>query len=380
MPQPVYTFAIHDLRTNTFLDELPLTSVSFNTPLNGTGKLSASWDLARHPSTTRRNPYDLTAPARRAVYVLRDRVPMWGGIIWTSRYNSDSKRIEIGAADWWSYFDHRKVIPVIAANPPQDLIARQVIRYTNTEQNQIARNLVALAQSHTNGDLGIEFDDSDSGIYRDREYLGYQLANVGDALRKLSQVIDGPDMAFGVASPGSDGKPRRILRLGTPTLGQQGSPHVFEYGGNVVRYSWPRDASPMRTRTFATGEGQAEGMPIAVAENGDAYPAGYPRLEAEDSYSTVSTGSILQGHADADAFTNRLPVVLPSIVVNGGGNHSPRITEAGPGDDCRLVIVDEYFRNGLDTTARIIDLAYRPNEAPNLAEATLSPLTDEGVA
>lgn len=380
MAAPVYTYAIHDLRSNVFLDELPLTGVSFNTPLNRSGSLQATWDLAKHPSTTKRNPYDLTAPARRAIYVLRDRVPLWGGIIWTSVYDSDTKRITIGAGDWWTYFDHRKVLPILPLVFGQDAIAKSSFGVTNSDQNYIAQALVEMAQEHANGDLGIEFDGVRSGIYRDREYLGYSLVDTGDALRKLSQVIDGPDMAFGVAAPGPNGRPRRIFRLGDPWLGQQGSPHVFEYGGNINRYTWPRDASPMRTRSYATGEGQAEGTPIAVAEDTDAYAMGYPLLEAEQAYSSVSRGATLQAHADADQFTNRLPVVLPSIVVNGGGKNSPRIGEFGPGDDCRLVIKDEFFRRGLDTSARVVDIAYRPSEAPNLAEVTLSPMTDEGVA
>lgn len=380
MRAPVYTYAIHDLRSNVFLDELPLTGVTFNTPLNGCGALQATWDLSRHPSTTRRDPYDLTAPARRAIYVLRDRVPMWGGIIWTSNYDSESQRIALGAADWWSYFDHRKVIPVLQANPPQNLVAKFQVIAENKDQNDIARFLLNVAQNHANGDLGIEPDESLSGIYRDRTYHGYSLVDVGEAWRKLSEVIDGPDMVFGVAAPGADGKPRRVFRQGTPTLGQQGSPHVFEYGGNIAKYGWPRNASPMRTRTFASGEGQAEGLPIAVRENPDAYAMGYLLTEGEEGYSSVSTGATLQAHADADAFTYRLPVVLPTLVVNGGGRNAPRIGEFGPGDDCRVVIKDPYFRSGLDTSARIVDIAYRPSVAPDLADVTLSPLTDEGVA
>ncbi|WIV59059.1 hypothetical protein [Amycolatopsis nalaikhensis] len=366
---------VADLRSGRVLDELPLTGVKYNKPLNDSGKFSGTWDLTRHPSSTRRDPYELTMPARRALYVMRDDRPMWGGLIWTRKYDSGSHKVEVAGADWWSYFDHRKVLPILPAAPlPLDHVAGLKMAANDVEQNDIARALVQLAQTHAGGDIGIEFDDSQSFIYRDRTYTGHELTSVGEALRQLAAVINGPDIMFGVA-PGTGGRIRRLMRVGTPRLGQAGTAHVWETGGNIVNYTWPSDATRMATRTFASGDGMAEGTPIAVAEDVDKYTQHWPLLESEQGYTSVSDADTLQGHADADQLVARLPVALPTLTVRG--NTAPYVGEWDTGDDVRVVIRDEFIRRGLDTPMRIVDAQYAPSEAAETVTITMSPLIED---
>ncbi|QFU94671.1 hypothetical protein YIM_47730 [Amycolatopsis sp. YIM 10] len=375
MRLPTYAYLVADLRSGRVLDELPLTGVKYNKPLNDSGKFSGTWDLTRHPSSTRRDPYELTMPARRALYVVRDDRPMWGGIIWTRKYDSSSHKVEVAGADWWSYFDHRKVLPVLPAAPlPLDHVAGLKMAANDVEQNDLARALVQLAQTHAGGDIGIEFDDSRSFIYRDRTYTGHELSSVGEALRQLAAVINGPDIMFGVA-PGTGGRVRRIMRVGTPRLGQTGTAHVWETGGNIVNYTWPSDATRMATRTFASGDGMAEGTPIAVAEDVDKYAQHWPLLESEQGYTSVSDADTLQGHADADQLVARLPVALPTLTVRG--NTAPYVGEWDTGDDVRVVIRDEFIRRGLDTAMRIVDAQYAPGEAAETVTITMSPLIED---
>jgi hypothetical protein len=114
MPAPVYTYMVHDLLTNAPLGELPLTGVRHGRRLNDAGAFTGTFDLDAKTSTRRRvkDPYDWTMPVTRCVYAYRDERPVWGGIIWTRRYDSSTRKVQIGAADWWSYFDHRRVIPI----------------------------------------------------------------------------------------------------------------------------------------------------------------------------------------------------------------------------------------------------------------------------
>lgn len=371
---PTYVYLVADLRTGRVLDELPLTSVRYNKPLNDTGKFSGTWELSRHPSSTRRDPYELTMPARRALYVVRDGRPMWGGLIWTRKYDSSTHRVEIQGADWWSYFDHRKVLPLLPAPVSVGHVAHLTTRFAGAEQNDIARNLVRLAQSHGGGDIGVEVDDSASFIFRDREYPGHELKDTGEALRQLSSVLDGPDIMFGVA-PGTNGRIRRIMRVGTPRLGQPGTAHVWETGGNIISYTWPSDATRMATRTFATGDGMAEGTPIAVAEDTGKYGAHWPLLESEQGYTSVSEPATLQSHADADQLVARLPVVLPTFTVRG--NTAPYVGDWDTGDDVRVVLRDDFHRHGLDTAMRIVDAQYAPSEGTETVDITMSPLIED---
>jgi hypothetical protein len=374
-----YTYLIADLRTNATLGELPLTAVSYNKKLCDSGTLSATLSLSSKLAV---DAYDLTSPVLRVVYVLRGDTPRWGGIIWTRKYSSKTQQVQIGAADWWSYFNHRKILPVLsgAQNTDPTYVAGRVVSYSATEQNQIARNLLTLAQSHTGGDIGIDVasDTTTSGFPHDRTWYGYKLTDVGAALKDLSQVLNGQDMLFDVGGTDANGRPRRLLRQGTPRLGQQGSSWVWEVGGNCFDYDWPSDGTRMLTRSFADTDGTAEGTPIAAAEDTTLYTHGWPLLEGDSNYSNVSDTATLYGHAQSDQDVNRLPVVLPMLHINS--NLSPTLDELTVGDDARLVVQpgDPFHRRGLDTSVRIIGVDVKPrDEGGEDCSLTLAPVLDD---
>lgn len=377
-----WTYLLADLRTNVITAEIPLTGAKPSKKLGASGSMSGTWALSS--KWTGGDPYGLTRPARTALYALRGDRPMYGGIVWTSQYDSDRNTVSLGSSDWWSYLDHRKALPLLPGSPDVTDIAQLAVTYEQIDQNQIARNLLTLAQSHPGGDIGIVADTTDSGILRDRTYNGYELTDVGQALKQLSEVLDGPDIMFDVASNlDTNGRPIRIMRLGTPLLGQSGSEWVFEWGANILAYRWPADGSRMATRHYATGDGMEAGAQIAVAEDTTAYTNGWPLLEADSDYHTVTEVETLQGHADADLDAARLPVTLPTVTVTGDGTDrrgrrvGPALGEYQPGDDCRIVITDPFMRDGIDVYARIIGIDTDPGEGGvEQATLTLAPLVD----
>ncbi|WP_086852416.1 hypothetical protein [Amycolatopsis kentuckyensis] len=375
MPQPVYSYQIADLATNRILEDVALTGVRFNKPLCASGKFAANWKLG--PKTAHLDAYDLSMPCRRVVYAYRDDRPVWGGIIWTRAYDSATQTVAIGAGDWWSYFDHRKVLPVFTADGTLTQVAALTQAYATTDQNAIARQLVATAQAHTGGDiLVVPADMAASGQLRDRTYNGYDLAEVGDALTNLANVINGPDICFDVL-PGTSA-PQRVIQVGTPTLGQQGSAHRWEVGGNATRYAWPSDGTRMNTRSFATGQGVELGLPIAVAEDTTKYTGGFPLLENEAQYGSAEDAGTLNGHAEADQEAGRMPVVLPKILIRG--DLPPTAAEVSRGDDGWLKVPpDPFHKNGWEGPVRVVDMAFAPGLAAERVELTMAPLLD-GVA
>jgi len=104
-----WTYLCADLRTNVVLGEIPVSGVRMSKTLNGSGQLQAQFDLG-DPKVQAVNMFDMTRPARRVIYCVRDGRPWWGGIIWASAYDSETSQGTIAAADFWSYFDHRKVL------------------------------------------------------------------------------------------------------------------------------------------------------------------------------------------------------------------------------------------------------------------------------
>ncbi len=377
-----WTYLLADLLTGAVTAEIPLSGVSMSQRLNDAGSFSGTWEGIG--SYTAGDPYLLTTPARTTITALRDGRPMWTGIVWTRRHTSGSDKVELGASDFFSYFDHRKVLPVFVPNGTTTQVSGLSTVYTQVEQNDIVRQLVAQAQVATGGNLGLTVDTTVSGILRDRTYMGHELVDVGQALKNLAEVIDGPDLLFTVAPElDANGRVVRVLRIGNPKLGQQGSNFVFEYGANISSYQWSSDGTKMATRAYATGDGIEAGQLIAVSEDSSLYGDGWPILEADTSYSTVTEDVTLQEHADADQVRNRLPVVTPSIVVIGDGTNSRGVKvghalgEYGPGDQVRVVIKDDFFKTGLDSTFRIVGIDIDPGgDGIELASLTLNPVLD----
>jgi hypothetical protein len=359
-----YSYLVTDLRTNTVLGEMPLVSVSYNKKLNGCGVFSGTLPLS---SKFVGDGYDLTTPAIRAVNIMRGDNPVYGGIIWTRDYDSEARTVKIQGSDWWSYFNARFILPVLsgAAFTDSTYVAGLSTVYASVEQNQIMRNLITLAQSHTGGNIQIDVasDTSTSNIPRNRSYYGYKLTRVGDALAEICNDINGPDLAFDVAATDSQGRPRRVLRLGTPRLGTQGSAHRLDLGGNLLSFRWPSDASKMDTRAFATTDGTAEGTPIAAYEDTSMYPLSWPLQESSTNYSNIVDMSTLFGHAQSDQWAARLPVALPVLRINS--DLHPTVDEILVGDDALVTIpagMDPFFVRGLSTPMRLVQMDVKPRD------------------
>jgi hypothetical protein len=379
-----WSYLLADLRTNAITAEIPLTGVRISTKLGAAGTMSGTWNIAQ--SWDGGDPYGLTRPARTAIYALRDGRPIFGGLVWTSDCD-DGGSVSLGAADFWSYFDHRRVVPLLSSgSPPVTEVANLDVSFVQVDQNEIARQLVAIAQSHNGGDIGIVPDTANSGVLRDRTWHGYELADVGQALKQLSEVEGGPDIQFTVGANLDDlGRPIRLMRIGTPNLGQVGSPFVFESGAAILSYRFPSDGTRMATRAYALGEGSERGAIIAVAEDADTIANGWPLLESDANYSTVTEAATLQAHAVADRYAGRLPVVLPTITVAGDGSNrfGQRVWastgEYQVGDQARVVIKDRFFSgDGLDAVFRLVEIAMSPgDDGVETNTLTLSPVSDD---
>ena len=100
-----YRYFIHDLVTNDFLIEIPLKGVSYGRSLREAGSFQG--DIPVIPDTANLDLYNNTLPGRRALYVTRDGVCVWGGIIWSRAYNIKDKVLSIQASEFTSYLFHR---------------------------------------------------------------------------------------------------------------------------------------------------------------------------------------------------------------------------------------------------------------------------------
>jgi hypothetical protein len=358
-----YTYLIADLATATIVDELPLFGVTFDKRLNDTGSLRAQLRID-NPDIRSREPRVLTEPGRTAIYVDRDGELLWGGIVWTSRYTAANGTLEIGASDFLSYFEHRRVLgyPVNTTG---------TVTYTDTDQLAIASGLIALAQSHPGGDLDLSVRGSQtSGVNRTVSYAAGEQKPVADALRDLANADGGFDFLVDVEYD-PDGQPQRYLRLGYPRLGQPGEPFTWEYGANLIDFSWPRDAAEMATRMFAQGTSDTEVPLLQFAEDTAAYGSGWVLLEDAASQLDTKNTALVAAQARGELLARRRPIVLPELTVRA--DLDPIVGTYAVGDDVRLIIDDPFFGGDhVDVTVRLLSFEVTPGDDGGQEAVTLT--------
>lgn len=104
---PVYRYFTADLLTNKILEEIPFRGVSYERTIKGAGAFQGSIPVIS--ATDNLDLYENTMPGNTAVFVVRNGICVWGGIIWSRSYNIVDRVLQVNAAEFTSYFYHRRV-------------------------------------------------------------------------------------------------------------------------------------------------------------------------------------------------------------------------------------------------------------------------------
>jgi hypothetical protein len=102
-----YRYFVVDIMSNDLLAEIPFTSVSYSRSLREAGEFSGSIAVAE--ATANLSLYENTLPGKTALYVVRNNICVWGGIIWTRSYDIVGKSLNVSASEFSSYF-YKRVI------------------------------------------------------------------------------------------------------------------------------------------------------------------------------------------------------------------------------------------------------------------------------
>lgn len=102
-----YRFFLTDLLSNEILSEVPFKNVQYGRQLRVAGDFSG--DIPFIETTKGLNLYEATMPGRAGLYVMRNGVCVWGGIVWSRSYSVESKELKISASEFISYFYHRSI-------------------------------------------------------------------------------------------------------------------------------------------------------------------------------------------------------------------------------------------------------------------------------
>ncbi len=356
-----YRYLFADLLTNSILGELPLTGVSFTQQLNAAGTFSGTFQLAGS-NPTALNVANSTIPARTALYVDRDGVLVWGGVVWSRSYNSADQHLSIQAQEFESYLNHRIIT------------STQV--FNNVDQFLVAQTLVNTAQAQPSGNIGIVVGSTTSGVNVSRTFYSYELKSLYSALLDLSRSNNGFDFNIQVSYDGT-GSPIKTLVLSYPRSGTTYSSTnptapVFEFpAGNVIEYEYPEDGSVAANLLYVAGAGSNEGKQILTATDTTKLSAGWPLLETTANYSDITDvtllGNLASGQVAAVSYPpTTMRLVAPAYVNPVYGSYSI-------GDQVRVRITDDRFPTGLDTVYRIVALSLTAGETgPEQVTLTLT--------
>jgi hypothetical protein len=102
-----YRYFLTDLLSNALLAEIPFQGVSFTRAIKGAGSFSGNIPVIEN--TDSMSLYDNTMPGRTGLYVTRNGICVWGGIIWGRTYNLVSQQLSVDASEFTSYLYHRNV-------------------------------------------------------------------------------------------------------------------------------------------------------------------------------------------------------------------------------------------------------------------------------
>lgn len=103
----VYRYFVTDLLSNEIIGEIPFSGVSYGKATRQAGTFSGSIPFIK--VTKGLDLYEATMPGRTGLYIMRNNVCIWGGIIWSRSYSVESKTLEVTAAEFISYLYHRNI-------------------------------------------------------------------------------------------------------------------------------------------------------------------------------------------------------------------------------------------------------------------------------
>jgi hypothetical protein len=100
-----YRYFLCDLVTNELLTEIPFKNVSYGRSIREAGSFTG--DIPVSPDTENLDLYNNTLPGKTALYVVRNNVCVWGGIVWSRSYDIQNKILNVSASEFTSYLYHR---------------------------------------------------------------------------------------------------------------------------------------------------------------------------------------------------------------------------------------------------------------------------------
>lgn len=378
-PEHTYTYLFCDLLTDELLAELPLSGVSYSTELNGIGTLSAT--IPYSDETLPLGPDAASVPSRTTLYVDRDGVIVWAGIIWTRKLVKGGK--EIQAAELLSYYQHRHVKTTLSTDTSLVLNPAYVPagQRLYSDQKFTVWSLFQYAHAQASGNPGISTNlltGTGHGVQRQATYFGFERPEIYKLISELAGADDGFDFGVEVGwNPVANNQPpTRYKRARTwfPRRGRTAAESglVFTKGGvasNILDFDWPENGVDLATEISGLGEGTGEAKVTAVVQDADLLASGWPLLEAVTTYDGVIDQAQINGLAAAELGARASAQIQPWFDVMADAD--PAFGSYSVGDEALFVIEPEpRMPAGREGVFRIVRVENSASSGPERVRLT----------
>ena len=393
MTAPNYRYFVASLISGAIIDEIEFTDVSYSDAINSAGSFSGTVQATRYFSVS--SLRKLTTPGNKALYVLRDDFPIWGGIVWDREFDQSTKKLTIKAFSFEIYFYHR----VLWKNRLYDdddvfSVVRDLVNAINVDFDD-TENVIAGTPSPTyNGtggrpssaDIGIALGTGSRGATTGRDFRGVELQYVGEAIDALSDNMN-RHFEYRITPLLSNNVFNKRLDLYVPPETGDDTLLFFEFPGSISTYKWTDTMEGAATRFWVTGAGEGptkrierwtnnsllDGIGRNNADDFTAFPL-YDEIESSKHGSVKST-SRLQEYAQEYGKRAEPPLTDWQMTVYGG--LEPNVSLYKSGDWAKFVIKDPSFGATESFTRRIEERTVSVSNDPSVQETVVLALTNE---
>lgn len=362
-----YRLLYTNLKTGDILGELPVQDVKFRDGINAAGSMTATIALedsavvevpGAHPSPSASSelttPQLITSetlrPGASGIYIERDGVILWGGILWTLRMSIASSTAELGAEGYLSWL--RRIF--IATD----------LSYSSVDQGAIAKALVDYAVGFAGGQL-ITATTPPTSTARTRNYVAVERKPVGEALTQLAAVQGG--FSFFFTHTRIDDNITTTFELDTDSLGRLTS-YVFEAGTNMSLMDVSYDGHNMAN--YVEVWGQSLGDPRFYGAAFDSVSlVTSPLIAHVETNGDIKLLSTLQERAKQEIRRRASPIerVTAQVFVDA----VPQLGAYRVGD--RVTVRASYGALSVSGVYRILEISVKVSDTEEIATLTLAP-------
>lgn len=321
---PAYTFIASNALTNKVIDEIPLVQVTYARALNGHGDLKGTVALDDAGVRTQQLiDNGALEPGAVAIYVVRDKAFVWGGLLWEHAWKANAGTLSITASEFDSYMAMRYVMQE---------------RVWTGDRATLAANWITNA--FADGGPPLTSMVSTTGIADTVQTHSYEQHCVLDLVRTFAtlQYGQGIDYEFDIVSD-TNGNPSARLTISAPRRGVSfvNTGIVFDYPGQVTDYSVVRSAQQyFCTDLVVTGAGSG---PTQLQSEAQQTSAPYVKLTSVENNRSLTTPSAVSTYASGKLLSvGRVPN-LYTANINAADFFAAGITV---GDELILAVNDPY--------------------------------------